>query len=64
MEVVGPREDRGPVRIRLVLDDRVVDAVQAGRHQHAAEAALERDRQRDVRVVEQDRDERRDLPGR
>lgn len=41
MKFVPPAENRAPVRIRFALDDRVMNAVHAGRDQAVIEEALD-----------------------
>lgn len=61
--MVPEREAGGPVAVGLVLDGGVVDAVHAGRREHAGQGALEPRRQADVAVMEQNGQEEEALPG-
>jgi hypothetical protein len=64
VQPVPERQPARPVRIRLLLDDRVVDAVHAGRDDQRHEAALQPERQAQVGMVEEDADEQEGLPDR
>ena len=62
MQVIPQAEARRPIAIGLSGDYRVVDAVHAGRCQHASEDALEPERQADIAVMKQHRQKEATLP--
>src|SRR4030095_4752118 len=55
MKAIPPRKDGAPIRISFAPDDRVMNAVHAGSHDHAVERTLETEGQTPVRMMKKRR---------
>ena len=64
MEPIPNRQATRPIRINLVVHDRVMNPVQARRHDQSCEARLERGRQLNVGMVKHDLEQQSGLPKR
>src|SRR5678809_1591290 len=62
MKVIPHGQTAGPVRVCFVGDDGMVYAVKARRHDDASHEPLDANRQFDIRVMKQDREEEDVLP--